>query len=211
MARRKKKGEPEMLIVSFCDIVTITTAAMFFAMLITVQEAVKIPVFRPTPKAVPSNKKAVFFECRSNEVFYVDKAGLDERVAKLLSTVNTGVRGGDMSQFLKVLQGQEVTNQYYRVNPGYLLTAIMALDARPGVHGDTVEHLEGTNSVFHTALAKLDPQDQYIAFLVRDDSFTVFRKARMVADRQNFDIGWELLGGEEPIKFGAGGVAIPTM
>ena len=47
MAKRKKEGEPEMLIVSFCDIVTITTAAMFFAMLITVQESVKVPVIRP--------------------------------------------------------------------------------------------------------------------------------------------------------------------
>src|ERR1043166_594266 len=103
MARRKKKGEPEMLIVSFCDIVTITTAAMFFAMLITVQEAIKIPIFRPTPRAVPSNKQAVFFECRSNEVFYIDKEGLDSQVAKLLSTVGGNVRSGDLQQFIKVV------------------------------------------------------------------------------------------------------------
>src|SRR5438093_4732773 len=129
MPRRKKKGEPEMLIVSFCDIVTITTAAMFFAMLITVQEAVKIPVFRPTPRAIPSNKQAVFFECRSNEVFYIDKEGLDSQVAKLLSTVGSA-RSGDLQQFIKIIQGQEVGNMYYKVIPSYLLTAIMALEPR---------------------------------------------------------------------------------
>lgn len=200
-----------MLIVSFCDIVTVTTAAMFFALLITVQESVKIPVLQPTPISSPSKKRPVFFECRSNEVFFVDKVGLDDQVAKVLSAMNTGARGGDIQQFLKMLQGQEVTNEYYRVNPGYLLTAIMALESRPGSRGEPLEQVEQTNGVFRTALTKLDPQDQYIAFLVRDDSFHVFRKARVIADRLGFDIGWEFLSEDEPIKFGAGGVAIPTM
>src|SRR5437667_5852449 len=107
MAKRRKKGEPEMLIVSFCDIVTITTAAMFFAMLITVQEAVKIPVFKPTPRATITNKQPVFFECRANEVFYLDKEGLDAQVAKALGTLSPGVRG-DMQNILKLFQGQEI-------------------------------------------------------------------------------------------------------
>src|ERR1041384_4348254 len=209
MSRRKKKGEPEMLIVSFCDIVTITTAAMFFAMLITVQEAVKIPVFRPTPRAVPSNKQAIFFECRSNEVFYVDKEGLDSQVAKLLSTVGQA-RGGDLQQFLKVVQGQEVGNAYYKVIPSYLLTAIVALEPRPDVHGDVPDQVKSPNSKYQTALAQLDNKTQYVAFLVRDDSFSVFRSARKVADNLGFDIGWELLAPDEPIKFGAGGTSIQT-
>ena len=198
-----------MLIVSFCDIVTITTAAMFFAMLITVQEAVKIPVFRPTPRAVPSNKQAVFFECRGNEVFYVDKEGLDNQVAKLLSTVGPA-RGGDLQQFLKVVQGQEVGNEYYKVMPSYLLTAIVALEPRPDVHGDVPDQVKSPNSKYQTALAQLDNKTQYVAFLVRDDSFSVFRSARKVADNLGFDIGWELLAPDEPIKFGAGGTSIQT-
>jgi hypothetical protein len=46
--------------------------------------------------------------------------------------------------------------------------------------------------------------------LVRDDSFNVFREAREVAYRRGYEAGWELLGADEPIKFGAGGVAIPS-
>src|SRR6185436_17940816 len=103
MAKRKKKGEPEMLIVSFCDIVTITTAAMFFAMLITVQEAVKVPIIKPIPKGALTGKQAVFFECRSNEVFYIDKEGLDVQVKKLLETLSPNVRSGDVAQFLKAI------------------------------------------------------------------------------------------------------------
>jgi hypothetical protein len=46
--------------------------------------------------------------------------------------------------------------------------------------------------------------------LVRDDSFNVFRKARQVADSLGLDTGWELLGIDEQINFGEGGIAIGT-
>src|ERR1700733_2182768 len=142
MARRRiKKGEPELLIVSFCDIVTITTAALFFCLVVTVQEAVKVPVFRPTPLAKVSSKQGIFFECRNDQLFFVDKAGLDDQVEQLMSKLNPGVRGGDLESFLKAIQGKEVGNAYYTVDPRYLLVGRMGLEARPGVPGETIEEL----------------------------------------------------------------------
>lgn len=208
MAKRKKKHEPEMLIVSFCDIVTITTAAMFFAMLVTVTEAVKVPIFKPTPRATPTDKQPCFFECRNDEVFFVDKASLDDQVTKLLNTLAPGVKGGDLGQFLKAIQGQEVGNEYYKVNASYLLAAVMALDARTNVHGEAAENLETPGCKFQKTLAQLNPKVQYCVFLVRDDSFKAFRKARIAVDKLSFETGWELLGVTEPIKFGAGGTQI---
>ncbi len=211
MARRRiRKGPPEMLIVSFCDIVTITTAALFFCLLVTVQEAVKIPVFRPTPRAKITSKQGIFFECRTNQLFYVDYAGLDDQVEQLMSTLNPGVRGGDIESFLKAIQGKEVGNEYYKVDPRYLLVGKVGLEARPGVPGETMEEMQYPNSKFQAILSQLVKSNQYIAFLVRDDSFTIFRKARQVADAAGFDTGWELLGIDEPIKFGEGGTAIAT-
>jgi len=208
--RRIKKGEPELLIVSFCDIVTITTAALFFAMLITVQEAVKIPVFRPTPRVKITDKQGVFFECRTNELYFVDKAGLDDQLGKLMESVKPGSRSGGLLSFSNAFQGQEVSNEYYKVNLNYLLADRMALVALPGVPGETPNDLESPNSKYQAILSQLDKKKQYIAFLVRDDSFNVFRKARQVADDAGFDTGWELLGIDEPIKFGEGGTAIGT-
>jgi hypothetical protein len=211
MARRRiKKGEPELLIVSFCDIVTITTAALFFVLLVTVQKAIKVPVFRPTPRAKLSSKQGIMFECRTNEMFFVDTAGLQDQVEKLMSTLNPGVRGGDIESFLKALQGQEVGNAYYRVDPRYLLVGKMGLEARPGVTGETMSELDDPNNKFQAILSQLDKNKQYIAFLVRDDSFNIFRKARQIADKAGFDTGWELLGIDESIKFGEGGTAIAT-
>ena len=208
--RRKRKGEPELLIVSFCDIVTITTAALFFCLVVTVQESVKVPVFRPTPLAKTSNKQGFFFECRNDQLFYVDKAGLDDQVEELMSKLNPGVRGGDLESFLKAIQGQEVGNAYYTVDPHYLLVVRMGLRSRPGASGEGAANLENPNSKFQAVLSQLDKDKQYIAFLVRDDSFNVFRKARQVADNVGLDTGWELLGIDEPIQFGEGGTAIGT-
>jgi hypothetical protein len=208
--RRKRKGEPELLIVSFCDIVTITTAALFFCLIVTVQEAVKVPIFRPTPLAKTSSKQGLFFECRNDQLFFVDKAGLDEQVEELMSKLNPGVRGGDLESFLKAIQGQEVGNVYYTVDPRYLLVGRMGLKTRPGASGEGVADLENPSSKYQAILSQLDKDKQYIAFLVRDDSFNVFRKARQVADNLGLETGWELLGIDEPIKFGEGGTAIGT-
>lgn len=211
MARRRiRKGEPELLIVSFCDIVTITTAALFFAMLITVQEAVKIPVFRPTPRARFSSKLGVFFDCRANQLFYVDKDGLYDKVNGLMSAPKLRTGSGDLGSFMKNIQAQVVSNDYYKVAPRYLLVGQVALEAIPGIPGETIEELESPNGKFQAILSQLVKTNQYIVFLVRDDSFTVFRKARQVADKAGFDTGWELLGIDEPIKFGEGGTLIGT-
>ena len=193
-----------------CDIVTITTAALFFCLIVTVQEAVKVPIFRPTPLAKVSTKQGIFFECRNDQLFFVDMAGLDGQVEDLMSKLNPGVRGGDLGSFVKVIQEQDIGNAYYKVDPRYLLVGKMGLEPRPGTYGEGTGDLENAESKYQAMLSSLDKDKQYIAFLVRDDSFNVFRKARQVADSLGLDTGWELLGIDEPIKFGAGRTAIGT-
>ena len=216
MGRRKPKEEPEMLIVSFCDIVTITTAAMFFAMLITVQRAVKIPIYAPPPMAhivkAPdgSEKQPVFFECRNNQVFYVDKIALDEKVAQMLSTLTPGMKSGDPTGFVKAISGNEIGNEYYKVAPSYLLAMIMALEPKPDARGDGFDALIDPNSTFQKWLRKFNANTTYLVFLVRDDSFPIFRQARDTADKTGFDCGWEMLDRFEPIKFGTGGQMVPA-
>jgi hypothetical protein len=208
--RRKRRSDPELLVVSFCDIVTITTAALFFCLIVTVQWAVKVPIFRPTPLAKVSTKQGIFFECRNDQLYFVDKTGLDGQVEDMMSKLKPGVRGGDLDSVLKAIQGQDIGNAYYKVDPQYLLVGQMGLEPRAGVSGEGPGDFESPDSKYRERLSLLDKDKQYIAFLVRDDSFNAFRKARQVADSLGLDTGWELLGTDEPIKFGAGGTAIST-
>ena len=64
----------------------------------------------------------------------------------------------------------------------------------PGASGEAAIELGNPNSKYQQILSQLDKNKQYVAFLVRDDSFNVFRKARQVADNVGLDTGWELLG-----------------
>ncbi|MDW8344140.1 MAG: hypothetical protein RMM51_06575 [Verrucomicrobiae bacterium] len=205
---RPRKGDPELLLVSFCDILTISISGLFMATIITVFEATKIPELQMVPRAIPTAKTPVFFECRGQQVFYINKDELDGQVARRLSQLNPGVRSGDLAQFLKAIQGEEIGNEHYRVDPKFLLVGVMALEPRAGIPGDTTAQLKSGTSRFHNALIGLDKEARYIAFLVRDDSFDVFRIARLEADKLGFDVGWELLGEDEPIKFGAGGTGV---
>lgn len=103
-----------------------------FCLLITVQEAVKVPVFKPTPRSKPTNKTPVFFECRDNTIIYIDKEGLDSQVQQMLKTLPSNVKSGDIQGFVRAIGNDAIGNDYYRIIPQYLLTAIMALEAKPG-------------------------------------------------------------------------------
>ena len=53
-------------------------------------------------------------------------------------------------------------------------------------------------------LAKLDPKKDYLAFLVRPNSFEAFQVAREQAWKQGFKVGWEPQNTNDPITFGLG-------
>ena len=156
-----------------------------------------------------SEKQPMFFECRNEQVFYIDKVGLDEKVARALSVQTPGVKGGGPNAFVKAISSNEIGNEYYKVSPSYLLAMIMALEPKPGVRGDDRSALTDANSNFQKWLGKLKADNYYLVFLVRDDNFNIFRQAREIAEKIGFDVSWELLDKEEPIKFGTGGQAVP--
>ncbi len=151
----------------------------------------------------------MFFECRNEQVFYIDKAELDEKVTQMLSSLNPKVRSGDPTGF-GALSSNEVGNAYYKVLPSYLLAMIMAIEPKPGVRGDDKDTLLDPNGKFQVVLRKLNSQNQYLVFLVRDDSFGIFRQAKEIAEKIGFQVSWELLEKAEPIKFGTGGSVVPT-
>jgi hypothetical protein len=165
-------------------------------------EASRSPSSGPPVRAVPTNQRPVFFECRGNKVFFIDKDGLDAQAAELMSTLDPNVKGGDRSQFLKAVQSKEIGNENYKMNLTYWQVGLMVLEPRADAPGESREQLDKTDGRFQAALSRFDPKGQYVTFLVRDDSFGVFRKARSIADKQGFNTGWELLGADEPIKFG---------
>jgi hypothetical protein len=200
MPRPKKEG-PELLLVSFCDIVTVTMSSLFMALLIVIDQSSKTPALRHTPIAQAVTNMPVYFECRANQVFPIDRAKLAEALKNMTNSVAKAPGGSNTLSSLSglgQLMMQDVGNEYYQIDTRYLLLGQMALLPRTNATG--IKSADITNK-FGAVIAPINKYNQYLVFLVRDDSFLAFRKARDVAVKSGFLSGWEYLGREEPITF----------
>jgi len=243
LPKRPKAGDPELLLVSFCDIVTVTTAALFMAMVITIQEAMKVPVLKSTPRAksvaarkvagglssgsgegtgaVAIQKTPVYFECRGGMVFPVNFEELYQQTRAVRAGAGTkpaqgGSQAGQVENsqaaFLSNIQSQEVGNDYYKVQLSFMMLGQMVLEPRKDATGETEKEVNNkATSKFFAALRKVDKEKQYVVFLVRDDSFALFKTCRRFAQDEGYGSGWEYLDDDQLIKFGGlgQGSAVP--
>ena len=224
---------------SFCDIVTVTTAALFMAMVITIQEAMKVPVLKSTPRAksvaarkvaggvatgsgdgsaiMSIQKTPVYFECRAGMVFPVNFEELYQltRAARAgagtKSAQSTNQVENSQAAFLSNMQNQEIGNDYYRVQLSFMMLGQMVLEPRKDAVGETEKEIDNkATSKFFAALRKVDKEKQYVVFLVRDDSFSLFKLCRRFAQEEGFGSGWEYLDSDQLIKFGGFGQGAPV-
>ncbi len=198
---QKRNEEPELLLVPFCDVVTVTMASLFMALLVVIDQSMKTPTIRNTPIAETITNWPVYFECRANQVFPVNRVKLAE---VLQNTMNDVAKTPGGSNTLSSISGlgqlmmQDIGDEYYQIDTRYLLLGQMALLPRTNATG--IKSAEVTNA-FGEAIASISKDSQYLVFLVRDDSFSVFRKARDIATKTGYRSGWEYIGRDEPLTF----------
>jgi hypothetical protein len=66
--------------------------------------------------------------------------------------------------------------------------------------GEAATKLTTANSAYQQVLSKFNPNKDYLAFIVRPDSFEAFRDARKQAWEAGYEVGWEPLEQDAPIK-----------
>ena len=200
MPKPKKEG-PELLLVSFCDIVTVTMSSLFMALLIVIDQSSKTPSVRHTPIAETITNTPVYFECRANQIFPIDRAKLADHLRNATNTVAQSPGGTNSLSSLTSL-GQlmvkDIGDEYYQIDTRYLLLGQMALLPRTNTTG--LKSADITNK-FGSVISSINKDNQYLVFLVRDDSFSIFRKARDVSNKAGYRSGWEYIGRDEPITF----------
>ena len=72
---------------------------------------------------------------------------------------------------------------------------------KPGVQGETITQIRKPGSKFNRILKSLNPKKQFIFFIVRSDSYEIFREARKLAWEKNLDVGWTPKPEDEMILF----------
>jgi hypothetical protein len=73
--------------------------------------------------------------------------------------------------------------------------------------GDEVAALDDPSSEFLTRIDELDPDRQWVFFLVSSESFEQFREFREYVKQQGFEVGWTPYQAGRPLEFGPGGRA----
>ncbi len=225
--RRRHNLKPGQNLDSFLDILTNTLGVLMFVMIFVSLIAVEVDSVVKTPLASETKKTARFFEIRNNKVTYLDDQQVGEAMDFVVGNLpscnkpdfDLDSASADYSsrmQFYKsCIQNRanrlinfRTQTEFYKVTMVDARTFTMRYDPIPNKPGENSEEILLSDSKFNQVLAELDPQQDYLAFIVRPDSFSSFRAAREQAWAQGFEVGWEPHKTENPIVFGSGGRAI---
>lgn len=202
----KKTRAQAVVLDSFLDIMTCMLGVLMLIILLTGIDASQIKVLIPTPIAHASDRKPVFIECREDQLFMVPVGELRQLAQNELNSIARQAKG-DTAEMLRMLSGASAKTEAYRVDLTYALLGQFAILPVPGAKGyrlaDTSK--EKATDWFGRVLTGVNPEKEMISFLVRDDSYSVFKRARGLAWANKVEVSYELLDTEAPIKFGLGG------
>lgn len=198
---------PAMDLSSFTDIMTCILGILVLIILLTGIDASQITVLVATPKeSLGDDKSAVFFECRSNQLFHISleemKKVVDAKTEELRQKVQN-----DENEFLKMAAQTALEVGGLRVDYTYALMGKYVVLPIPEAEGYKFERYLGETDQmwFGSRLAQINPDTQFVCFFVRPDSYKVFQQARALAWLRNISVACELQDEKNPIMIGPGG------
>jgi hypothetical protein len=159
-----------------------------------------------TPFVRKTEKQPVFFECRKNHIVPVNKINIQQRLEAYLDEIRKNSYDYDRIAHSANLELKDVGDTYYRVDLSKIFRSnILVLVPKYEIQGESVEVLKNSDAKFQGVLQEVNPQREFVFFMVRPDSFEVFRAARKLLWAKNIEVGWEPMSGEQKISFGAKG------
>lgn len=229
---RRRIDRPSLNYDSFLDTLTNTLGVLMFICLFTTliaSQSNSNAVVR-TPLVSDTKKIPRFFEIRDNKITYIDDEKIGKEIEQLtvnLPACNKPNLSTNSNPFLSQNYAEQFSyyrdclrnrasrlvnfqsqTEYYNVSMVNASTFSLLYEPIEDKVGESKEELSIDDSEFNQILAKLDPNKDYLAFIVRPNSFSTFREARDRAWTKGFNVGWEPHKNETPIIFGSGGRAI---
>jgi hypothetical protein len=203
MSRRRHGDEVLFSLDSFLDIVTNVVGVLVLVAIVSVLSAgnISVPSGATAMTAPKASAERVLFECVGGEVFFVDEEGNGRRV--LEAAEGAGTRAKSPDGLVSLLADVDVGDATYRLGADRMdhgLAWVYTL--RPDAHGEHEGDLDRPDSAFRKQLAAL-PRDGFAYFVVHDDSFDVFQKARDMARARGISVGWHPVEGRGPMRLSA--------
>lgn len=226
--RARKSRQAVTNLDSFLDVMTNLVGVLMFISLFVSLVAVEAGTVVRTPLVSSSNKSPRFFEIREGKVTYIDYEAIENEMAKFFDSLpkcdqpekpdnfNYGYSDYYLQQldlFQKCLNNKSQLIKAFKARTNYYQVSFVDLDATlyeplENVEGESLVELQRSYSDFNQKLTELNPETDYLAFVVRPDSFDAFRRVREIARRAGFDVGWEPSSFDTPIIFGSAGRSV---
>ncbi|MFH0880153.1 MAG: hypothetical protein V2A34_10615 [Lentisphaerota bacterium] len=202
----KKERGNSVNLDSFLDLMTCELGILILMILLTGIDASQIKVLVPTPMEHTSNRRPVFIECRNNELFTIPVESIRKLASDTLKDLATKAQG-DSGKMLQLLAESKLQTEAYKVDLNFALLGQLAISPEVGVEGYRLVDIqnETANDWFGKILISVDKEKEMLSFVVRDDSYEVFKRARALAWTEKVEVSYELIDVDEPIKFGLGG------
>ncbi len=203
---RRRKGIDQSLD-SLMDILSNVVGVMVLMAVIIVlnSQNVTLSLGSPILQEPPENARRLLFECRNNRVMLVNLNRLDEAVIEVQKKYREaqGVlpSARDLAAYL---DQNDVGDQYYRVRLELKNGANFIYEPRRDGMGATALEIVKEDSPYQRMLDRLDGETSYLFFVVRPDSFDIFRTARAEATGAGLKVGWDPLRSSEPLRLRTG-------
>jgi len=203
----KRRGSEEVLfsLDSFLDIVTNVVGVLVLVAIVSVLSAgnISVPSGATAMTAPRPTAERLLFECSGDEVFFVDEEGNGRRVLDAVRRASDNTISRD--DLVALLEVRDVGDATHRVRADPLARGLAwVYTLRSDAHGERAADLDRADSAFRKQLAGLE-RGGFVYFVVHDDSFEIFRKARDIARARGISIGWHPVEGQGPVRLSAVG------
>lgn len=217
---RRRNAQVAQNLDSFLDILTNTVGVLMFislfVTLIATGSSPKTSVTIQTPLASPTDKESLWFELNGNKISHLNLRQVREQELELsgnlpncnkpLSNSNSSdyaLRQSNYESCLLSILGRQ-TN-FRASTDNYQISTVdrgvsLLFDPLSEDIGETSSQLTAPNSDYRQVLSQFNPNQDYLVFIVRPDSFETFRAARQQAWDAGYEVGWEPLTQDAPIK-----------
>ena len=223
--RLRNTNHPRQNLDSFLDILTNTVGVLMFIGLFVSLLAVEAGTIIRTPLLSQTKKESRFFEVRNNQIFDINDPQLKNEINQTLAAIPTCVKPENaenispylsnfyfekMKQYARCVNNRnQYFQNFYYDNGDYIVTftkeGSLQYRANSSAQGDTIQEIKNSKSDFERILKQLNPDINYVAFVVRPDSFAAFRAARKQAWKLGYEVGWEPLSQDRILVFGSSG------
>ena len=221
--RRHQLRAPAQNLDSFLDILTNTVGVLTFVGLFVSLVAVEASNVVRTPLASETEKVPQHFEVRGDRITHIDLDAVEREVERFNAALpdciepSLSVENGtnldrferqQLNAYLECVRIRTERRQNWRFETEHYQVYLGGGDRGGwtflplrGMRGESGTEIARERSQFRTFLGQLDPETEYLGFVVRPDGFKTFRKAREIAWEAGFDVGWVPINASNAISF----------